>query len=79
MVLTAEVWVEAVTEGGRRFTTAWRKEEKDAAKHRQEKREATRLRNFKIVIAHGRKRRILRSDNHWSSRRLEGILVRTRD
>ena len=42
-VLNAEVWVETVTEGGRRFMAAWRKEEVDAARHRQEKREATRL------------------------------------
>ena len=41
--LRAEVWVETVTEGGRRFTAAWRKEEEDAARHRQEKRGATRL------------------------------------
>ena len=41
--LNAEVWVETVTEGGRRFIAAWRKEEVDAARHRQEKREATRL------------------------------------
>ena len=34
----AEVWVETVTEGGRRFMAAWRKEEVDAARHRQEKR-----------------------------------------
>ena len=26
-MLKAEVWVEAVTEGGRRFMAAWRKEE----------------------------------------------------
>ena len=38
-----EVWVEAVTEGGRRFMAAWKEEEEDAARHRQEKREATRL------------------------------------
>ena len=43
MALKAEVWVEAVTEGGRRFITAWREEEEDAARHRQEKIEATRL------------------------------------
>ena len=43
MALKAEVWVEAVTEGGRRFMAAWRKEEQDAARHRQEKREATGL------------------------------------
>ena len=41
MALKAEVWVEAVTEGGRGFMAAWREEE-DAARHRQEKREATR-------------------------------------
>ena len=43
MALKAEVWVEAVTEGGRRFMAAWREEEEDAARHRQEKKEATRL------------------------------------
>ena len=43
MALKAEVWVEAVTERGRRFMAAWRKGEVDAVKHRQEKREATRL------------------------------------
>ena len=43
MALKAEVWVEAVTEGWRRFMTAWREEEEDAARHRQKKREATRL------------------------------------
>ena len=43
MVLKAEVWVEVVTEGGRRFIAAWREEEEDAARHHQEKREATRL------------------------------------
>ena len=42
MALKAEVWVEAVTEGGRRFMAAWRDEEEDAARHRQDKREATR-------------------------------------
>ena len=44
--LKAEVWVETVTEGGRRFMAAWRKEEVDATRHRQEKREATRLGNL---------------------------------
>ena len=43
MAVKAEVWVEAVTEGGRRFMATWRQEEEDAARHRQEKREATRL------------------------------------
>ena len=44
--LKAEVWVETVTEGGRRFMVAWRKEEIDATRHRQEKRKATRLGNL---------------------------------
>ena len=43
MALKAEVCIEAVTEGGRRFMGAWREEEEDAARHRQEKREATKL------------------------------------
>ena len=46
--LKAEVWVETVTEGGRRFMAAWMKEEVDAARHRQEKREATRLLNLSL-------------------------------
>ena len=50
MALKADVWVEAVTEGGRRFMAAWREEEEDAARHRQEKREAT---NGKFAITHG--------------------------
>ena len=33
-------------EGGRKFMAAWRKEEVDAARRRQEKREATRLGNL---------------------------------
>ena len=44
--LKAEVWVETVTEGGRRFMAAWRKVEVDAARHRQEKREAAKLGNL---------------------------------
>ena len=39
----AEVWVETVAEGGRRFMAKWRKKDVDAARHCQEKREATRL------------------------------------
>ena len=41
--LKTEAWFETDTEGGRRFMAAWRKEELDAARHRQDKREATRL------------------------------------
>ena len=73
--LKAEVWVETVTEGGRRFMAAWRKEEVDAARHRQEKREATRLGPY----YRRRECRILRIHTHRPSRRAEGILVRTRD
>ena len=43
MSLKAEVWVEAVTEGGRRIMAAWREEEEDEVRHRQENRETTRL------------------------------------
>ena len=46
MALKVEVWVETVTEGVRRFMAAWRREGVDAARHRQEKREATRLGNL---------------------------------
>ena len=43
MALDAEVWVETVTEGGWGFMAARRKIKVDAARHHQEKREATRL------------------------------------
>ena len=72
--LKAEVWVETVTEGWRRFMAAWRKEEVDVARHHQEKREATRLGK---LLSHTEA--FLRSDTHWPTRRVEGILVRTRD
>ena len=39
--LEAEVWAETVTGGVRRFMAARRKEDVDAARHRQEKRVAT--------------------------------------
>ena len=35
--------IEAVTEGRRRFMAAWRQKVEEAVRHRQEKREATRL------------------------------------
>ena len=40
--LVAGVWVETVTEGGRRFMAAWRKEEKDAALDFARRRESQR-------------------------------------
>ena len=40
-VLEVEVWVEMVTEGGRRFVTPLRKDEVSAARYRQENIEAT--------------------------------------
>ena len=43
MALKDDVWDEAVTEGGRRLMAARRKEEEDATRYCQEKREATRL------------------------------------
>ena len=42
----AGVWIETVTRGGWRSMVAWRKEEVDAARHRQEERGATRLGNL---------------------------------
>ena len=50
--IKAEVWVETVTEGGRRFMAAWWKEEVDAARHRQEKSEKS-SETGKLVIADG--------------------------
>ena len=44
--LKAEVWVDTVTEGGRKFMAAWRKQEVHAARHCHEKREARRLEKF---------------------------------
>ena len=41
--LKAQDWVERVTEGGRKFMSPLWKEEVDAARHRHEKREGTRL------------------------------------
>ena len=44
--LKGEVWAEAVTEGGWGFMAAWGIEEVNADRHRQGKREATRLRKL---------------------------------
>ena len=74
-VLKAEVWVETATEGGRRFMATWRKEEVDAARHRQE---IEKQRGWEPYYRR-RECRILRSHTHRPSRRAEGILVRTRD
>ena len=41
MALEAEVWTGTVMDVGRGFMAAWTKEGVDAARHRQEKREAT--------------------------------------
>ena len=60
VALKAQVWVEAVTEGGRRFMAAWREEEEDAARHRQGKR-GNETRDWESCYR-TRKRRILRSD-----------------
>ena len=51
MALKAEVWVGAVTEGGRRFMAAWRRGRRGQT-YRQEKRNATRLES--VAVAHGR-------------------------
>ena len=42
-VLEVDVRIKTATEDGRRCMAAQRQEEKDASRHRQEKREATRL------------------------------------
>ena len=57
------MWVDTVMEGGRKFMAAWRKEEVDGARHRQEKREATRLGKLSSHTDSCRYR-ILRSDTH---------------
>ena len=51
MALKAEVWDEAVTEGGRRLLASRRIEEEDATRYRQEKREGNET--GKVVFAHG--------------------------
>ena len=40
------MWIKTVTEGRWRFMAAWRNEELDAARHRREKIETTRLEKF---------------------------------
>ena len=60
MAVKAEVWVEAVTEGGRRFMAAWRQKRKtrpDIARRRERQRDWESCNRT-------RKRRILRSDTH---------------
>ena len=71
------MWVETVTEGGQRFMAVWRKEEVDVARHRQEKREATRLGNLlsqSVEFCEATPIGLL-----LPSRRAEDILVRARD
>ena len=68
MALKDEVWAEAATERGEKK----RKTRPDVAGRR------VRQRDWESCYR-TRKRRILRSDIHWPSRRVEGILVRTRD
>ena len=50
--LEAEVWLETVTEGTRRFMAAWRKKDVDATRHRQEKKEATIYRLGRKLLSH---------------------------
>ena len=73
------MWVETVTEGGRRFMAAWRKEEVDAAEHRQEKREAARLGNLLSQTGVSVEFCEATPIGLVPSRRAEDILVRTRD
>ena len=46
------MWIEALTGGRWRLMAAWGRGEVDADRHRQEKREATRL-GINFVIVHG--------------------------
>ena len=69
----AEVWVETVMEGGRRFMAALRKEEAHAARHPQENREATRLEKL-LPYRTWKRRNCEATPIDWSSRRAEGIL-----
>ena len=77
MALKAEVWVEAVTKGGRRFMTAWREEKRKTRPDIARRRE--RQRDWESCNRTRKQRRILRSDTRWPSRRVVGIFVRTRD
>ena len=65
---TFKLWVDTVTEGGRRFVAA----RLDTARTRD------RQRGWESCYR-TRRRRILRNDTHCPSRRVEGILIRTRD
>ena len=56
MALDAEVWVQAVTEVGRMFMAGRRKEEVDAARHRQEKRERESKRDWESCYPTPRRR-----------------------
>ena len=78
-VLKAEMWVDTVREGGWRFMAAWRKEEVDAARHRQKKREATRLGN--LLSQKGAVVEFCEATpiGLVPSRRAEDTLIRTRD
>ena len=75
MALKTEIRIEAVTKGVRR---SWprggkkRKTRPDIARRRERQRDWESCNRTQ-------KRRILRSDTHWRSRRVVGILVRTRD
>ena len=74
--LEAEMWVETVTEGGRRFMAAWRKNYVDAARHRHDKRQTTRLGK---LLSYTEETSNLRSDTNWPSRKSQRIPVRARE
>ena len=48
VALDPRVWYSTVREGGRRFMPAWVKEEEEASKHRQRKREAVEADKFEV-------------------------------
>ena len=61
------MWIETVPEGVRRYMVAWRKKQIDAARHRERKRDATKL--GKLLSFNEAQN--LRSDVGWSYRRTE--------
>ena len=59
------MWVETITEGGRRFMAAWREKNVEAARHRQKITRLGKLLSFTEALN-------LRSDTNWPSRQVVG-------
>ena len=65
--------VETATEGVRRFLAARGKEEEDAARHREKKREVNKTRN--VVVVHGRVEPAKRHNLVWLMNRRNSVRV----